>query len=170
MPCRTTITTALGREALARGVANAGLIGIGTSAVARAAATIGNTTGDAGAIWYALANATEALLLRTWTGSGAHATAAICVSAGSAIALRSTNAHARTAGFAVGAIAVARSSAAIGLATRLPCTVGNARLAVAKDADLGIGAIAAFAGINAVAVYANRSGVAGNVGTGIHIA
>ena len=146
------------------------MIGVGTSAIASAAAAIGNTTGNAGAIGYALTNATETLLLRTRTRSGAHTTAAVCVSALGACALRSANTHARTAGFAVGTITIASSPTAIGLATRLACAVWNARLAVAKDADLGVGAIAAFAGVDAVAVDANRAGVASNVGAGIRIA
>lgn len=146
------------------------MIGVGTGAVARVAAAIGNATGNAGALWYALTNATETLLLRTWTCAGAHATTTVCVSTRGAFALRSANAHATAAGFAVGTIAIARSPTAIGLATRLACAVWNALLAVAEDANLRVGAIAAFAGVNAVAVDANGSGVASNVGARIRIA
>ena len=155
---------------MAAGVADAGFITIGAGAVARAAAAIVGTAGDPRTIGYALAHAADALFLGTWARTGTNPAAAIVIAAVGAIALRFAHAHATRTSLTDRTVALAGASTTVGLAASLAGAIGGAGLAVAKDAYLGLGAIAALAGVYAFAVYAQGTGVAGNVGARVFVA
>jgi len=89
------------------------------------------------------------------TGSRTNAAAAIGITARRSHAIGRAHAGAVTiAGFAGGTGALAGAAATVGIAASSAGTVGHASLAVAKDANFERRAVAAVAGVDALAVDA----------------
>ncbi|MCP4446398.1 MAG: hypothetical protein GY811_13795 [Myxococcales bacterium] len=124
----------------------------------------------ASTIRYTLADSNVARILWTRAGARANVAATVGTAAHRAIAGRDADTRASRAKLSSRAISVASATTTVWVAAGLVSAVGLAGLAVSEDAKLGVCAVASLTGVDAVAIHANRSWVANNVGAWVHIA